>query len=369
VATRFTRLPARTDRVLPSAARVRGLDGLRALAVLLVFAHHINGQALPGGFIAVDLFFVLSGYLITSLLLREREAIGTVSLRSFYARRALRLYPALIVFVFTVTPIALRDHLGLPLKDGLASLTYVEDLWWNYSGHVSLVLHTWSLSVEEQFYVVWPVVLIVMLARGWNPRIVVWVLVVASIGVTYAIYRAHLPRLSVIQILPTSHVAELGSGILLALAQQRGAGRVLLRVSGAVVGVAAVAALLVAEFVLPPRWWAFPAGTLACWPAVAHLALHPESRLSRLFSARVPVWLGERSYGFYLWHFPIIVLLTRHGFHSYGEAAIALPLALIATCVSWRFVETPFLRRKARFERACPAGVGRARRSGLVPSP
>ncbi len=351
-ATRTWRLASGPDPAIASPGRRRSLDGLRALAVLMVFAHHINGQSLPGGFIAVDLFFVLSAYLITWLLLQEHDATGTVSLRSFYARRALRLYPALIVLVFTVTPIATRDDLGLPVKDGLAALTYVEDFWWNYSGHVSLVLHTWSLSVEEQFYLVWPVVLIVALARGWRLRLLVWTLMIASVAVTYWIYRAHYPLLSVIQILPTSHVAELGSGILLALAQRRGAGRLLRRVTGIVAGAAAITALLVAEFVLQARWWAFPAGTLACWPAVAHLVLHPESRLARGFGARAPVWLGERSYGFYLWHFPIIVLLTRHGFRSYGEAAIALPVTLVATCASWRFVETPFLRRKARLQRA-----------------
>jgi peptidoglycan/LPS O-acetylase OafA/YrhL len=332
--------------------RLTALDGLRTVAVLLVFVHHVDQNAFPGGFIGVDVFFVISGYLITSLLLREREMTGDIRLSRFYLRRALRLYPALLVLVFVVTPIAAIDHIGWPAPDGLAAVFYVTDLWSNVFGHLTLLLHTWSLSVEEQFYLVWPIVLLFLLRRNLPLRPVLIGLAAISVLITYGVFSAHVHRLLVIQYLPTSHLTELVAGILLAVGELHDPKRWLVRLGGLPVALLALGALVVAEFTLPGEWWAFPLATIACWPPVAHLVLHRDSRLSAALRFPPVVWLGQRSYAFYLWHYPIILLLLRQPKLTHWEvAAIALPLTLALTAVSWRLVETPFLRLKARFER------------------
>jgi peptidoglycan/LPS O-acetylase OafA/YrhL len=334
--------------------RLTALDGLRTVAVLLVFADHVNQDALPGGFVGVDVFFVISGYLITSLLLREQEMTGDISVSRFYLRRALRLYPALLVMVLVITPIAAVDHIGWPVPDGLAALSYVTDFWSNIFGHPTLLLHTWSLSVEEQFYLVWPVVLLFMLRRNLPLRPILVGLAVISVLITYA--ASAVPTIhhyAVIQYLPTSHLAELVAGILLAVGNLHEPKRWLVRLGGLPVALVALGALVVAEFTLSAHWWwAFPLATIACWPPVAHLVLHRESWISAAFRFPPVVWLGRRSYAFYLWHYPIIALLRRQPTLTHWEiAAIALPLTLATAAVSWRVVETPFLRLKARFER------------------
>src|SRR5579875_1162227 len=105
--------------------RIDSLDGLRALAVVLVFVGHVDQGQLPGGYVGVEVFFVISGYLITSLLLREHARTGTIGLSRFYLRRLLRLWPALLALVVVMTPIAAADHIGTPVPDGVAALFYV----------------------------------------------------------------------------------------------------------------------------------------------------------------------------------------------------------------------------------------------------
>ncbi len=343
----------KADRSEP-VRRLTALDGLRTVAVLLVFAHHVDQHVLPGGFIGVDVFFVISGYLITSLLLREREVTGDISVSRFYLRRALRLYPALLVMVLLVTPIAAVGHIGWPVPDGLAALFYVTDFWSNAFGHLTLLLHTWSLSVEEQFYLVWPIALLFILRRNLPLRPILIGLATVSVLITYAastVSTLHHHQV-VIQCLPTSHLVELVAGILLAVGELHEPKRWLVRLGGLPVALIALVALVVAEFTLSAHWWAFPVATIACWPPVAHLVLHRDSWISAALRFPPVVWLGQRSYAFYLWHYPIILLLYRQPTLTHWQiAAIALPLTLAAAAVSWRLVETPFLRLKARFER------------------
>ncbi len=326
--------------------RLRALDGLRTLAVALVFAHHVDQHVLPGGFIGVDMFFVISGFIITHLLLKEYEATNKIALGRFYVRRLLRLYPALVLVVLVTTPIAAIDHYGKQPQDGFFALTYLTDLWANYQGGFSIVLHSWSLAVEEQFYLIWPAVLIYTLHRGWRIQRVIAMLIALSIVVTFAIYQAHIGRLDKIQYLPTSHIAELGSGILLAVWVRSGLPDWVKPFATQAAALVALALLIVAEFALQSRWWAFPLATIACWPLVAHVVTDRESRFSQAFGTHPMVWMGQRSYGFYLWHYPVILLLYRTPMSGWVRAALALAITLIATVLSWRFVERPVLRYK-----------------------
>lgn len=329
--------------------RLDSLDGLRALAVILVFAHHVDQSALPGGFVGVDVFFVISGYLITWLLLVEHDRLGGIDLARFYGRRALRLYPALIVLVILASTAAAIRGLGSPAADGAAAATYVTDIYANIATHPSLVLHTWSLSVEEQFYLLWPAVLILSLRRGWPVTRVIVAAIVVSIGLTVFFGVSPHPRVAFVQFLPTSHIAELGAGILLAVALRNAPPSALLeRLSGPAAAAGALVLLLVAELTLDAHWWAFPAVALICWPPVAHLVIHRESAISRAFSSRSAVWLGERSYGFYLYHYPVLMLLVLAGASVPARIAIGLPVTLAVTAASWTYIERPFLALKDR---------------------
>jgi peptidoglycan/LPS O-acetylase OafA/YrhL len=338
--------------------RLTALDGMRTVALAAGFAAHIDQHAMPGGFVGVDMFFVISGYVISSLLLREREKTGDISVSRFYMRRALRLYPALLVLVLVVTPIAAVYHIGgrgrfgdWPVPDGLAALSYVMDFWVNVLGpHLQLLMHTWSLAVEEQFYLVWPVLLLFILRRNLPLRVILIGLAAISVLITYGVYSAHIHRLMVIQYLPTSHLTELVAGILLAVGTLHQPKRWLVRLGGLPVALVALGAMVVAEFTLPAHWWAFPFATILCWPPVAHVVLHRESWISAALRFPPVVWLGQRCYAFYLWHYPIILLLRLHTtLRGWEMAAIALPLTVAFTAVSWRLVETPFLRLKGRF--------------------
>jgi peptidoglycan/LPS O-acetylase OafA/YrhL len=333
--------------------RLTALDGMRTVALAVGFVHHVDQHAFPGGFMGVDIFFVISGYMITSLLLREREMTGGISISRFYLRRVLRLYPALFVMVLVVTPIAALDHIGWPVPDALAALSYVTDFWSNGFSHLSLLLHTWSLGVEEQFYLVWPVLLLFMLRRNLPLRAILIGVAAISVLITYGVDSAHIHHLMIIHYLPTSHLTDLVAGILLAVGVLHGPKRWLVRLAGLPMALVAFGAMVVAEFILPGDWWAFPLATIICWPPVAHVVLHRESWISAALRFPPVVWLGQRSYAFYLWHYPIMVLLHLQRTLTHWEiAAIALPLTLVFTAVSWRLVETPFLRLKARFASA-----------------
>ena len=179
-----------------------GLDGMRALAVLAVMVYHANAVWLPGGFLGVEVFFVISGYLITLLLIGEHERSGTVSLRGFYTRRARRLLPALFTLLIGITiytALFKRDSLGQLRGDVLAALAYVSNwyqIWvgqgYTASGDFSPLRHLWSLAVEEQFYLVWPLVMIglIRLGRRRLPEMARWlflaaVLVTVAVGLLY----------------------------------------------------------------------------------------------------------------------------------------------------------------------------------------
>ncbi len=153
-----------------------GLDGLRALAVIAVLIYHAQYSLLPGGFLGVEIFFVISGYLITSLLLKEWQQSGRINLPAFWLRRARRLLPAVFLLILTslvVSVVFLPDEVANLRSDALASAAYVTNWYFIFSqqsyfeavGRPSLLKHLWSLAIEEQFYVVWPVLLSLMLAR------------------------------------------------------------------------------------------------------------------------------------------------------------------------------------------------------------
>jgi peptidoglycan/LPS O-acetylase OafA/YrhL len=347
------------------------------LAVLAVLSAHTGVMLALGGWLGVDVFFVLSGFLITSLLLKEHAATGRISLRNFYARRALRLYPAVVVLL--VVGLAFYRQLGnQPGGSGESTLagygltavvvaTYTMDLVFGLTGQpVGQMSHTWSLAVEEQFYLLWPLVLLFLLRAG--RRVVVWaaVIALASLVTMWALIppsASGSPDYA--YYLPVSRFWELMVGCAVAaLVERRQIPSWLTRTWISYVAVVTVGAtLLVAAYVgsrLPyPRagggsvmGWAIPLVVAAVAVILVHLTAGPPSRMAWLLGRRPLVWLGRRSYGVYLYHFPILVVLE----HFVAErrmvvALLMLVLTLVMADASYRLVERPFLRLKRRFSR------------------
>jgi peptidoglycan/LPS O-acetylase OafA/YrhL len=333
------------------------IEGLRAVAILAVLAYHARVPGLPGGFVGVDVFFVISGFLITGLLLRERDATGRIDLPGFYARRARRLLPAALAVVavtvavaaFVISPVRFPDVAA----DGAAAALYVSNYRFALSATdyfaadapPSPLLHFWSLGVEEQFYLLWPLLLIVAVKLGsrgsvWRPVIAVAAaslvlsIVVTSIEAPWAFYS-----------LPT-RAWQIAFGALIAIGAARLAAN---ERAPAFMGALAVAGivLIVAAIVLVNDTTPYP-GLAATLPAIgAGLLLVTGARAdlpsTRLLASPVPRWFGRISYSLYLWHWPILILGAAVLGRNDLPARIGLALVCIAVAAaSTRFIEQPF---------------------------
>ena len=212
--------------------RLDPLDGLRAVAVTVVFLHHVFLGSWPGGFIGVEVFFAISGYIITSLLLREWQHTGDLWLAGFYTRRFLRLMPALAVSVIVLTPIGFVVGRHDAPRDGLAAITYTMDIFapLTKARNGGVFAHTWTLAVEEQFYLLWPLLLLTMLRRHIRA---VWI--VAGIGVAAAVGTAavtlhHGGVPPGFGWTPFPHLPSIAAGVVLAFGLSTDAGRARLSV-------------------------------------------------------------------------------------------------------------------------------------------
>ena len=321
------------------------LDAIRGIAIVLVLAVHAR-YVLPGGVLGVDLFFVLSGFLITALLLAEWDGAGRISLRDFYRRRALRLLPALVVVLAVVTvALALTaDDFGEQFVWVLLTMGYVVNVASVVNGEISAesLQHMWSLSQEEQFYVLWPLVLLVALRKRVNPRTIVATL--AAVALALVIYRVYLAiaNASPGRLLYSPESRSIGlilgclAGVLFSYGLVR---RVPLWLAGAMLVPAAIS---VAAFDLESRWSAVvfvPLFSLAATIVLLACVLEPRWWFARAIDRALLRGLGKISYGLYLWHWPL--------YFAFGWM-LGLPLALVAALVSYRYVELPFLRRRHR---------------------
>lgn len=365
------------------------------MAVALVVAYHLE---LPyserGGTIGVTMFFALSGFLITSILLDEAEARGSIHLPSFSMRRVLRLVPALTVVCLVVGTWAAATDLGDRTTAGLPWVLLYVGNWGRVIegwGSLGAFEHAWSLGVEEQFYLVWPVTLIVLGALVRWRDLASRVLVVSLGGAAASLaWRLHLwdgadPVQSAARLYNgTDAVADqllLGGALAagLHLLRRRGVPLALRRVA-VPAGTAALAFLLWVAAFRPGGdsmantrlylTWGATAFAVASTLLVASAVLVPRAPLSRLLATRPIVAVGQRSYGAYLWHYPLIVLLAHEapGLGTNTRRVLAVAATAAVTALSYRYVEQPALRRKARFERvrAEPAPAGGAGRGSDV---
>ncbi|GAA1733978.1 acyltransferase family protein [Microcella frigidaquae] len=367
-----------------SPGRLPGLDGLRALAITLVLGYHLFPGLAPGGFVGVDVFLVVSGYLITALLVHEHRTRGTIRLGSFWARRARRLLPALVLVIAAVSLVAASMGGDVLVGIGwqlLGVFTFSYN-WWSIAQGASyldqtspeLFRHAWSLAVEEQFYLLWPLALLALLLIPLRAvRVAVpLVLALASAGglALLAGDPALDPGTASIAYLSTlmhGFGLLLGAGLALALDPLRPAERTDARPSPArlapvALGVLAdVGALLAASglvalaLVLSIDQAAAYRGGLAAAALLTGVLIvclrSPHGRAAGIADAGLPRWVGERSYGLYLWHWPVIVLLgaalpaiDRGGLESWWLGLAALALSVVLAAGSYRLVEQPVRR-------------------------
>lgn len=343
------------------------LDGIRAISIVLVLLVHALVPEAQGGIVGVDVFFVLSGFLITSLLINEWDRRSRIFVRGFYVRRALRLFPALAAAILLALALG---HLPL------ASLPFVVF----YVGDIARTLHvnglgslspTWSLSVEEQFYLLWPLILIAVLRRGLQRERVAALL--AVLGLADMVYRAallstgagYIPRVTTG---PDTRVDGLLIGCALAFWIASRAGRPLeRRENWALDGLVIVG--LVATWVVVNRGSGANYATLevgipiAVFTAAAIIvAVVYGCARALLWALELPAlrWLGRRSYGIYLYHYPIF-LATQADSSDRSRQLLGIALAVGSAEVSYWLLERPTLRLKSRLAVGdLPAWTGRA---------
>lgn len=336
------------------------VDGLRAIAVCLVVLFHLGLPRLTGGYIGVDVFFVISGYLITSLVRRE-IAEGHFSFKRFYLRRIRRLSPALLLMLVATTPLAWwllypEDLSGFATSLALQPLS-LQNVFFLIDGEyfrhadAKVLLHTWSLAVEEQFYLVWPLLLVV-LAR-LSPRrglILLAACFAASFCLNLALMRIS-PKASFFLLPPRAW--ELGAGALVALVEVRGAFATLTRYARTALCALGIALILGAAMILRPQS-TFP-GVAALLPVVGAMACLVATcgqphHLSSALGHRGLVHVGLISYPLYLWHWPVLVL-WRYGHPDRDGMRGALMVLVISVALAeltYRFVEQP-IRQRRRF--------------------
>ncbi len=350
-----------------------GLDGLRALAVVAVVIFHLDPAWLPGGFLGVDIFFVISGFLITTLLVRERRATRRIDLRGFWTRRARRLLPALLVVVPAAILIARTVEADLLVgvrRQALGALTFSTN-WLeiaqgsNYFAASSpqLFMNFWSLAVEEQFYLFWPLVMLGLLTlhrrfaltEGALATIVLGVGVASAVMMALTYDGANATRAyygtdtHLFGLMLGASLAIVWTGPLRAYTTHpRWCAHRRWFVGGAVATIAALFALAGEEHA-----WTFALGIPLISVASAILLLAAVERPGRLRTVlELPplAWVGQRSYGIYLWHWPVILIVAQDIPTNAGTSAFvwtrvwAIVVTLALADLSFRFVETPVRR-------------------------
>jgi len=327
-------------------SHIPALDGLRAIAVLLVIATHTAHPLLGIGWVGVDVFFVLSGFLISRLLLTEIQETGTIRLGPFYGRRAARLYPALLLTLMLVALLALTDlneSSEITALRAVIAGVYLSDLWVWGGGDLGPLTHTWSLAVEEQFYLLWPLLLLVQRTRARAGLVIA-----AGAASLAAMLWPHWPTgqidHSAVYFAPWARAWELLLGCGLAMSWptvERAA-----RPWAAWAGCAAAAAVLATAPLFPvaSAWQALLVGV----STVAVIwASGTRSLPVRVLAARPLRWIGDRSYGLYLYHYPAFWVAGQFALRRSMVAVVAMAIALPVAYLSYRFVEVP-IRRSVR---------------------
>lgn len=353
------------DRKPISPRYMPGLDGIRAVAVIAIIIYHLNPQWLWGGFLGVDTFFVISGYLITSLLLTEYHNTGKIELTSFWLRRVKRLIPAvlfLVMGVLVLTLIFMPTEIQKVRADSIAAIFYVSN-WWYIMQNVDYfeqfavqpLKHLWSLAIEEQFYLVFPIVLLSLLSfirRLKSIRIIFLILLVTSMITMMVLY---VPNENVARVYfgTDTRIQTLLMGVLLALVwppfQLKAKVNRKMRMMIDTAGVVGLAILFICfKFVSETNSILYYGGFFlisAVTLLVIASSVHPSGYFAKFLGNKVFTFIGSRSYSLYLWHYPIIVLI-HHQFVQ-GQIppivyVVEILLMVLMAEFSYKFIEQPF---------------------------
>jgi peptidoglycan/LPS O-acetylase OafA/YrhL len=367
------------------------VEGLRAVAVLLVALYHANIPGIRGGFVGVDVFFVISGFLITGLLLRERETHNSTSIPNFYARRARRILPAATLVVIA-TLIASYHWLGFLAGNSLATdakwtavfmaNVHFATIGTSYLGSQlppSPLQHMWSLGVEEQFYVVWPTLFLLVATlgrpRGLRLRLSALLATIAIASFAWSVLETS-QNATWAYFSPLTRAWELALGALVAVLSP-----LLGRIPAVVAHIASGIGLcgVIASGIILSDRTEYPGCAVALPVMSAALVISAgcvgsTGIAERLLRVRPCQWLGKRSYSFYLWHWPILIIAYEAAGHTLPvwHNVILLVIALVASAITYRLVENPVrfakpLRRSAPLSIAmgaalivCSLGVSQA---------
>lgn len=343
---------------------IHSLDGLRALAVFAVIFYHLGFGWASGGFLGVCVFFVLSGYLITDLLVSEKERKGTIDLKNFWYRRARRLLPAMFTLLIVIScwVILFDRHFLVTLKGDIIAAALYFSNWWYIFHHVSyfesfgspsLLTHFWSLAVEEQFYLLWPLFIVVGL-KFLSKRSVLWITLLAAVISGLAMAFLYQPGMDPSRVYYGTDTRAfsllIGSALALCWPSQKLAvkvpfiSRIFLNLVGGI-----CLFILLWMLVRTNQYESFLyLGGMVLLSIVSVFLLaalvHPASSISRIFDVKALRFLGVRSYGIYLWHYPVI-MLTTPAVNTEGISIIRvlfqIGLIIILSSLSYKFIENP----------------------------
>ncbi|MCM3718460.1 acetyltransferase [Fictibacillus phosphorivorans] len=367
---------------------IMGLDGLRAIAVLAVIAYHLNFDWAAGGLLGVTVFFVLSGYLITDLLIAEFHTSDRINFKDFWLRRARRLLPAMFTMLLvvitwvTIFEQAMLDRLE---EDTVAAILYVSNWWYIFQdlsyfesfGPPSLLTHFWSLAVEEQFYILWPLVILLVLKMKVKEGSMFSLMLLGAIASAAAMALLYEPGTDPSRVYygTDTRIFSLLLGASLAVVWP--SRKLSTNLPSEIRWKLDFVGLFGLLFIFYMFWSAdqyqdflYQGGMVAMSVAsllVVAVIVHPSSKLNTILGFKPLRWIGVRSYGIYLWHFPVIVLTSpQWGADAPSLVQTSLQLVLILTfaSLSWTFIENP-IRRGAltRFFRVVKCGEWRREKS------
>ncbi|MET7021738.1 acyltransferase family protein [Bacillus mycoides] len=342
-----------------------GLDSLRGLAILGVILYHINFNWMPGGFLGVTVFFVLSGYLITDILAIEWKNNKRIDLKKFWLSRARRLLPGMLIMLIVTLAWITIFHSSLLVKmrgDSLAALLYFSNWWYIYHklsyfdsfSQLSPLNHFWSLAVEEQFYVVWPFVISLGFYYIKKQSRMILFICLGAIASALAMANLYEPGTDPSRIYYGTDTRAfsllIGAALALIWPSSRLASKIIPQarlILDIIGGVALIIILTMFWKTNQYEPFLYRGGmvllSIATALLVANLA-HPASRIAQFLRFRPLRWMGVRSYGIYLWHYPIITLTTpkvNTGEFSFTRAILQFLLIIIVAQISWKFIENP----------------------------
>ena len=346
------------------------LDGLRAISVMAVVANHLNFSFAQGGLMGVDVFFVLSGFLITDILLHEWQEHGKIDLRRFWVHRMRRLLPALFTMLLLVVgfmAITEPTYIEKFYGDILAAVFYVSN-WWLIFHHVSYFaqygvqspfLHLWSLAVEEQFYLVWPILLLLGLHFLRQQRWLFLLIVLMSTASALAMAFLYQPFMDPSRVYYGTDTRAfslfIGAALAFLLARQKHRQSPVKKMPWILDALGILSLFLLLSMMIFSNEYEpalYQGGivflSLVSAALIAVLA-HPGSRLGAVFRLQPLRFLGKRSYGIYLWHYPIIVLTTPVTTAAGSNALLTtfqITVSVVVANLSWRFIETPIRHYK-----------------------